>query len=246
MKLMQGDCLTLMKELEDNSVDLICCDLPYGTTACKWDKMIPLDALWEQYERILTETGTAVLFANGMFEAKLIASNLSLYKYRWVWVKNKTTNFVHAKNRPMVKSEDILVFSKGSMGHKSQLGSKRMTYNPQGLVPCGKVVKAGKNKFGTVAGVRPSHKSEYVAEYTNYPCDVLEFDEPTKKLHTSEKPVELLTYLINTYSNEGDTVLDNCMGSGSAGVACVNRNFIGMELNEDYFKIACERLNYAV
>lgn len=115
MKLMQGDCLNLMKELEDNSVDLICCDLPYGTTACKWDKMIPLDALWKQYERILTETGTAVLFANGMFEAKLIASNLSLYKYRWVWVKNKTTNFVHAKNRPMVKSEDILVFSKGSM-----------------------------------------------------------------------------------------------------------------------------------
>ena len=153
MKLMQGDCLNLMKELEDNSVDLICCDLPYGTTACKWDKMIPLDALWEQYERILTETGTAVLFANGMFEAKLIASNLPLFKYRWVWVKNKTTNFVHAKNRPMVKSEDILVFSKGSMGHKSQLGNKRMTYNPQGLVPCGKVVKAGNNKFCTVAGV---------------------------------------------------------------------------------------------
>lgn len=112
-------------------------------------------------------------------------------------------------------------------------------------MPCGKVVKAGKNKFGTVAGVRPSHKSEYIAEYTNYPCDVLEFSEPTKKLHTSEKPVELLTYLINTYSNEGDTVLDNCMGSGSTGVACVNRNFIGMELNEDYFKIACERLNYS-
>lgn len=244
MKLINDDCLKAMEELESESVDLVCCDLPYGTTASKWDKMLPLDKMWKAYGRILTKTGTAILFANGMFEAKLIASNLKLYKYRWVWLKNHTTNFVHAKNRPMVKSEDILVFSKGSMGHISQLGDKRMTYNPQGLIPCNQVIKAGKSKFGTVAGKRPSHKSEYVKEFTGYPCDVLQFEDATKKYHVNEKPVLLLEYLIKTYSNEGDIVLDNCMGSGSTGVACknINRDFIGIEKNPEYFQVAKERL----
>lgn len=244
MKFVNDDCLKAMEELEPESIDLICCDLPYGTTASKWDKMLPLDKMWKAYERILTKTGTAILFANGMFEAKLVASNLKLYKYRWVWLKNHATNFVHAKNRPMVKSEDILVFSKGSMGHVSQLGDKRMTYNPQGLIPCNQVIKAGKSKFGTVAGKRPSHKSEYVKEFTNYPCDVLQFEDATKKHHVNEKPVPLLEYLIKTYSNEGDIVLDNCMGSGSTGVACknTNRDFIGIEKNPEYFQVAKERL----
>ena len=171
--LKQGDCLELMKEIPDKSIDLVLCDLPYGTTASNWDKALPMNLLWEQYDRIIKDVGSVVLFASGMFEPRVILSNLEHYKYKWVWVKNKSTNFVHAKNRPMTKHESILVFSKAPMGHASQLGEKRMRYNPQGLVKINKTVKAGKSKFGTVAGKRPSHKEEYIAEYTNYPNDVL-------------------------------------------------------------------------
>ena len=148
----------------------------------------------------------------------------------------------------MTKHESILVFSKAPMGHISQLGDKRMTYNPQGLIAVNKTIKAGKGRFGTVAGVRPSHKSEFVREYTNYPTDILlDFPEPSanEKVHTNEKPIALLEYLIKTYTNEGDIVLDNCMGSGSTCVAAVNtnRHYIGFELEPKYFDIACKRLN---
>lgn len=243
----QGDCIEEMCYINDKSVDLVLCDLPYGTTASNWDKAIPMRYLWEHYDRILKDTGTVVLFANGIFTPRVMLSNLEDYKYRWVWVKNNSTNFVHAKNRPMTKSEDILVFSKGAMGHKSQLGDKRMTYNPQGLIPVNKVVKAGKGRFGTVAGIRPSHKDEFLREYTNYPNDILlDFPEvcANKKLHTNEKPIALLEYLIKTYTNEGDIVLDNCMGSGSTCVACVktNRHYIGFELDKQYFEIARQRI----
>ena len=248
VQLYKGDCLEIMKDIPDKSIDLILCDLPYGTTDSNWDRAIPMDKLWTEYNRVLTDIGTTVLFANGLFTPRVMYSNTTQYKYRWVWVKHNSTNFVHAKNRPLVKSEDILIFSKGSMGHKSQLGDKRMTYNPQGIIPVNKIIKAGKNRFGTVAGVRPSHKDEFMREYTNYPCDILtEFPElsSTKKLHTNEKPVKLLEYLIKTYTNEGELVLDNCMGSGSTGVACINtnRNFIGIELDDNYFKIAEDRIN---
>ena len=243
-----GDCLKILPELEDKSVDLVLVDLPYGSTASNWDKAISMDKLWEQYDRLLKETGTALFFANGIFTPRVMASNLPLYKYRWVWVKKNSTNFVHAKNRPMTKSEDILVFSKGAMGHASQLGDKRMTYNPQGIIPVNKVRKGGKGNFtGTVAGKRPSHKDEFIVEFTNYPTDVLlDFPEvsPNQKTHTNEKPVKLLEYLIKTYSNEGETVLDNCMGTGSCGIACklTGRNFIGIEIEKEYFKIAKERI----
>lgn len=248
-----GDCLELMQKITDHSVDLVLCDLPYGTTASRWDKALPMDLLWAEYDRVLTDTGTVILFANGIFTPRVTASNLGEYKYRLVWVKRNSTNFVHAKNRPMTKSEDILVFSKGAMGHKSQLGDKRMTYNPQGLIPCHKVGKQGRNRFGTIAGKRPSQLKEgetFVREYTNYPCDVLtDFPEvsPAKKQHTNQKPVALLEYLIKTYTDEGDTVLDNCMGSGSTGVACVltNRNFVGYELDKKYFNIAVDRIQHA-
>lgn len=245
--LRHGDCLELMRGIPDKSVDLILCDLPYGTTASSWDKIIPANKLWEQYSRILSTNGSVLLFASGLFEPRVMLSNIDDYKYKWVWIKNNSTNFVHAKNRPLTKHESILVFSKAPMGHASQLGKKRMTYNPQGLIPVNKVIKAGKSRFGTVAGVRPSHKSEFTREFTNYPTDVLtQFPEPSasEKVHTNEKPVALLEYLIKTYTNEGDTVLDNCMGSGSTGVACVRakRNFIGIELDENYFKIAKERV----
>ena len=249
IKLYNDDCLKVMNEqnIQDNSVNLVLVDLPYGTTASNWDKYIPMDKLWKCYNRILAPNGTAIFFANGMFTPRVMCSNLEDYKYRIVWVKHNSTNFVHEKNRPMTKSEDLLVFSKGSMGHASQLGDKRMTYNPQGLVPCNKTIKAGKGRFGTVAGVRPSHKDEFVREYTNYPTDVLtDFPEvcANKKVHTNEKPVDLLEYLIKTYTNENDTVLDNCMGSGTTGIACVNtkRNFIGIELDKKYFDIAKDRI----
>ena len=247
--LRQGDCLELMTDIPDGSVDLILCDLPYGTTASAWDKEIPADKLWQQYKRIISDNGSILLFASGLFEPRVMLSNIEDYKYKWVWVKNNSTNFVHAKNRPMTKHESILVFSKAPMGHISQLGDKRMTYNPQGLVVCSKNIKQGNGRFGTVAGERKSHlKSDesFTRKFTNFPTDVLvDFPDlpPNKKLHTNEKPVALLEYLIKTYSNEYDVVLDNCMGSGSTGVACVNvnRNFIGMELNENYFNIARER-----
>lgn len=239
-----------MKKVPDKSIDMILCDLPYGTTACKWDNVIPMNKLWEHYERILTSIGTVVLFANGIFTPRVMCSNLDYYKYRWVWIKNNSTNFIHAKNRPMTKSEDILVFSKGAMGHKSQLGDKRMTYNPQGLIPCKKTIKQGNGRFGTIAGNRPSHLSKdtsFIREWTNYPCDILtDFSDlpPNKKLHTNEKPIPLLEYLIRTYTNEGEIVLDNCMGSGSTGVACLNtgRRFVGIELDEHYFNIAKNRI----
>lgn len=250
MKLLKGDCLVRMGELVEKGiqVDLILCDPPYGTTASSWDKYIPMDKMWSLYNQLIKPNGTIIIFANGIFTPRVMVSNLEDYKYRWVWVKRNSTNFVHAKNRPMVKSEDILVFSKGSMGHKSQLGDKRMTYNPQGLIPVNKVRKNGKANFtNTLAGKRPSHKDEFVVEYTNYPTDVLtDFPElsPHKKLHSNEKPVELLEFLIKTYSEPKELVLDNCMGSCSTGEACYNtkRDFIGIEIEQKYFDISVNRM----
>lgn len=243
-KLLNGDCLEVMKDIPDKSIDMILCDLPYGTTACKWDKLIDSEKLWGQYERIIKDNGAIVLFASGLFTHKLINSNENLYKYKWIWVKNNSTNFVNAKNKPMTKYEEICVFSKGNTANGSKI---KMKYNPQGLIVLNKIKKATKNKFGSIAGKRPSHKAETLREYTNYPVDVLlgfKEDNPNKKIHTSQKPVALLEYLIKTYTNEGETVLDNCMGSGSTGVACINTNrkFIGIELDEQYFNIAKERI----
>lgn len=249
--LYHGDCLEIMKEIPDNSVNCVICDLPYGTTASNWDKRVPIDKLWKEYARVLVSNGTCVLFANGIFTPRVMASNIGDYKYRWVWIKQNSTNFVHAKNRPMVKSEDILVFSKGAMGHASQV-KNRMVYNPQGLIRVDRVRKNGKANFtNTLAGKRPSHKDEFLVEYTNYPTDVLfDFPElsPFKKKHPNEKPILLLEYLVKTYTNEGDTVLDNCMGSGTTGIAAIKlkRKFIGIEIEEKYYNISKERMNELV
>lgn len=243
------DCMKIMDGLiaKGVKVDMILCDLPFGTTASSWDKILPAKELWKKYEQLISDTGSIVLFASGQFMPYLLSSNLPLFKYQWVWVKNNSTNFVHAKNRPMTKCEYILVFSKAPMGHVSQLGDKRMTYNPQGLIECNKTIKAGKGRFGTIAGERPSHKSEFVREYTNYPTDVLlNFPETPagKKLHTNEKPVALLEYLVKTYTNGGCLVMDNTMGVGSTCLACqnVHRRFIGIELEKKYYDIAVKRL----
>lgn len=243
--LRQGDCLEVMKNIPDKSIDMILCDLPYGTTASSWDKIINADDLWQQYERIIKDNGAIVLFASGQFTYKLISSNEKIYRYKWIWFKTKRGNFVNAKNRPMTSYEEILVFSKGTTANGSKI---KMKYYPQGLIPIHKINIDNGTRFGTMAGKRPSHKKETIQEWTNYPFDVLQFESVGKPIHPTEKPVALLEYLIKTYTNEGETVLDNCMGSGSTGVACVNtnRNFIGIELDENYFNIAKERINSIV
>ena len=230
-----------MKDITDKLIDMILCDLPYGTTACKWDKIINASDLWQQYERIIKDNGAILLFASGQFTYKLISSNEKIYRYKWIWFKTKRGNFVNAKNKPMTSYEEILVFSKGATANGSKI---KMKYYPQGLKPIHKVSIDNGTRFGTMAGKRPSHKKETIQEWTNYPFDVLQFDSVGKPIHPTEKPVDLLEYLIKTYTNEGDLVLDNCMGSGSTGVACkhLNRNFIGIELDDNYFEIAKKRI----
>ena len=245
IKLIHGDCLVEMKHIPDKSIDMILCDLPYNTTASKWDIIIPFDKLWEQYERIIKDNGAIVLFASGQFTHKLISSNESLFRYKWIWVKTRKGNFVNAKNRPMTSFEDVLVFSKGATANGSK---NKMVYNPQGLIPVNIVKNNGESKFGTMAGKRKSHKEVTLQEFTNYPFDVLHFNSVQSPIHPTQKPVALLEYLIKTYTNEGETVLDNCMGSGSTMVACVNtnRSGIGIELDKQYFDIAKKRIDDAI
>ena len=245
MKLIHGDCLEEMKQIKDKSIDMILCDLPYGTTACKWDKIIDSNKMWKEYERIITDNGAIVLFASGLFTNKLINSNNKLYRYKWIWFKTKRGNFVNAKNRPMTSYEEICVFSKGVTANGN---NNKMKYYPQGLKPIYKENKDNGSRFGTMAGKRPSHKEVTIQEFTNYPFDVLRFDSVGKPAHPTEKPIGLLEYLIKTYTDENETVLDNCMGSGSTGVACLNtkRNFIGIEKDDKYFDIASKRINEVI
>lgn len=245
--LLCGDCLELMKSIPDGSINVILADLPYGVTNCEWDVRISIDRLWEQYKRVICNNGIIALFGTEPFASRLRISNLEQYKYDWVWVKNTCTGFQHAKNMPMKNYETISIFSPASMGHVSILGGHRMPYNPQGVKQINKVCNRGLKRFVSVYGKRPSQKDIFVQEGTGYPKMVLHFDSVSKRTHPTEKPVPLLEYLIRTYTNEGETVLDNVMGSGSTGVACVNtgRNFIGMELDEHYFEIASKRIQEA-
>lgn len=246
IKLLHGDCLELMKDIPDKSIDMILTDPPYGTTASKWDSVIPFEMLWEQYERTIKDNGAIVLFSSGRFTQRLIQSNEDLYRYKWVWVKTRVGNFVNAKNRPLTNYEEICVFSKGITANTKHT-ERKMQYYPQELIEVNKKVNAGESKFGTMHGKQPSHQPSYTVNYTNYPTDVLEFASVGKPLHPTQKPVSLLEYLVKTYTNEGETVLDNCMGSGSTGVACLNTNrkFIGMELDAEYFEIAKQRISEA-
>ena len=230
MILLQGDCLELMKDIPDKSIDLILCDLPYGTTRNKWDTIIPFDKLWAQYNRIIKDNSAILLFSQMPFGASLIMSNPKMFRYEWIWEKEKGTGFLNAKKMPLKKHENILVFYK-----------HLPTYNPQ-------MREGFKPYYNVRSNPYSSNYGDYKAipsssDGTRYPIDIIKFNRD-KGLHPTQKPVALLEYLINTYTNEGDTVLDNCMGSGSTGVACknTNREFIGMELDEHYYKIACERL----
>src|SRR5574344_2148833 len=235
-KLIQGDCLKIMPALEPKSIDLVLCDLPYGTTDCTWDNIIPLEPLWERYNRIIKSRGVILLFGSEPFSTKLRSSNFNDYKYDLYWIKNTTTGFMNAKRMPLKNIELISVFTKATS-----------TYNPQGVIEVNKQNKNSKRKFNTIVSNRRKRKKTYVQKYTNYPKMVIYFESATKTVHPTQKPVALLEYLIRTYSNGGDTVLDNCMGSGSTGVAAVNtgRNFVGIEKDENYFKIAQNRIAQA-
>jgi site-specific DNA-methyltransferase (adenine-specific) len=247
MILMKGNCLELMKNIPDKSVDLILCDLPYGAQiGSKWDKQIPFEPLWAEYKRIIKDRCAIVLFGKEPFSSKLRLSNLDWFKYDFVWCKNCPTGFVNAKNKPMNKHETISVFSNGKTAN---LNKFNMFYYPQGLKPCNKT-RRNRNKLGKDATyARPSTvgKSWY-QEYTNYPDTVLNFKKPAKPVHPTQKPTKLLEYLVKTYTLEGETVLDNCMGSGSTGVACINtnRNFIGIEKDTHYFEVAKGRIEQTV
>lgn len=244
-ELYQGDCLDLMRGLPDRSIDLILCDLPYGTTACKWDVIIPFDPLWEQYKRIIKPNCPIVLFGDEPFSSVLRLSNLDWYKYDWYWRKSRPSGFVNAKLKPLKDIETISVFSEGATANGSR---KNMPYFPQGLQEANVEWKRPKHYMDGDKGVNPARKSHSLSrtiEKTGYPRQVLDFSNPNSDvLHPTQKPVPLLEYLIRTYTQEGDVVLDNCMGSGSTGVACLNtgRRFIGIEKDSQYFSVATKRI----
>ncbi len=233
------DCITGMQRIPDASVDMILTDLPYGLTECRWDSVIPLDALWSQYKRIIKPTGAVVLFGQQPFTSMLVSSNLEMFKYSLVWKKTKAGNFAQAPYRFLCEHEDILVFS---FGKTAKNGKPRMVYNPQGTQPCHKVMKG---KTGTTEH-RENRKTQadYVQAVTNYPRSVLEFPNEGKPLHPTQKPLPLCEYLIRTFSNEGDLVLDSCMGSGTTAVAArnTNRKFTGFEVDTKNYELCIERL----
>lgn len=224
-ELYKGDCLELMKDIPDKSIDMILCDLPYGTTWSKWDSIIDFKELWEEYNRICK--GAIVLFSSQPFTTKLINSNIKNFKYTWYWIKNIKGNYLNAKRQPLRQLEEINVFNKHN-------------YYPQGIKKVNKISKRGSSAKTTMQ----NYSNEWVQENEGYPSNILYFDLDKEKFHPTQKPIDLLQYLIKTYTNENELVLDNCMGSGSTGVACLNMNrkFIGIELEDKYFDIAIERI----
>ena len=235
-KLYQGNCLEVMEQLETKLIKLNFTDLPYGTTAPEWDKIIPMQPLWKEYKRVLSNDGTVALFASQPFTTQLINSNLNNFRYCWYWIKNQGTNFHHAKIMPIRKIEEICIFYKGDY-HPQMLHNQPPTNSAKGC-------SNGRTYFGT-------NKRDYKGGSTDrYPTNILEFKcvDNYHRLHSAQKPVELLEYIIKTYTNEGDIVLDSCMGSGSTGVACmnINRKFIGIEKEQKYCDIAKDRINKSI
>jgi site-specific DNA-methyltransferase (adenine-specific) len=232
-KVHQGNCLELMKNIDAGSVDMILTDLPYNVTECVWDNLIPFPDLWKQYNRILKPNGVVVLTASGKFTIQTINSNLKYYRYSWIWQKNNCTNFANAKVQPLRNTEDVLVFYK-----------KQPTYNPQGVKPLKRLRDRTKDKIGE-SYEKPSLKTAYYQTNTNYPKTILKFDRDKTTFHNTAKPVALFEYLIRTYTNEGETVLDSCCGGGSTAVACLNsnRNFIVMDIETRYCNITNKRIH---
>lgn len=234
--LWNGDCLKLMKDIPDKSMDAIICDLPYGTTACKWDSVIPFESIWEQYKRIIKDNGAIVLFGSEPFSSALRMSNIDNYKYDWYWNKSKPVGFANAKKMPLKDIETISVFYK-----------KPPIYNPQGLIKCDREISNStktkkQNNITAINGGAFKTKS-YKQEFTNYPRQVLKYGIE-QGLHPTQKPLELLKYLVKTYTNENDWVLDNTCGSNTTGIACydLNRNYIGIEKDIDIYNVAKKRM----
>jgi len=233
IELIQGDCLEKMKDVNDKSIDMILCDLPYGTTACKWDTIIPFEPLWKQYKRIIKDNGAIVLTASQPFTSALVMSNIKMFKYEWIWDKKIPSGMSYARFQPMRQHEHILVFCNG-----------KTIYNPQ-MIKRDKPIKGGGMSKGETTNNQNLVALKKTYDYKNPTTIIVEDKIRKDSLHPTQKPVALFEYLIRTYTNEGETVLDNCMGSGTAGVACknLNRNFIGIELDSEYFKIAEKRVN---
>lgn len=233
-KVIQGDCLEVMKSIPDKSIDMILADLPYGTTACKWDTIIPFEPLWEQYKRIIKDNGAIVLTASQPFTSKLVMSKIKDFKYSWVWNKKSISNPQLAKFQPLKCHEDILVFS-----------NKTHKYFPQGLIDIENInigkksVCSDNEKLGHI-----KRRSDYIQTKTNYPKSIQLFPRESNVSHPTQKPVALFEYLIKTYTNEGDIVLDNVAGSGTTGVACknTNRNYILIEKEPEYIEIINKRI----
>lgn len=237
MKLLNGDCLQLMKQIPDKSIDMILYDLPYGTTKCKWDSVIPFETLWREYNRIIKDNGAIVLFSSQPFTAQLVCSNIKNYRYEWIWRKTQAKNHLNAKKQPLRAHENIEVFYKKppvynpqmTHGHKRKVCTRNYTRENPGASCYGREVR-----------------NDHYDSTDRYPVDVQTFSngDQTKRYHVTQKPVDLLAYLIRTYTNEGDTVLDNCMGGGSTGIACLQtgRKFVGIEIDPDTFKIAKDRI----
>jgi len=229
IKLINGDCLLEMQEIPSKSIDMVLADPPYGTTACKWDSVLPLEFMWHELKRVTKDNGAIVMTASQPFTTNLIASNMKMFKYCWVWEKNFKTGHLNAKKQPMRSVEDVVVFYK-----------KQTAYNPQGIIEHAKVKNRG-------VGASTNHQcgATNFQSHTGYPHQLLKFDRDLPSVHPTQKPVALMEYLIKTYTNEGETVLDFTMGSGTTGVAAkrLNRNFVGIELDHHYFNIAKERIS---
>ena len=240
-----GDCLVEMDKIEDKSVDMILADPPYGTTACKWDTVIPFEPMWKELKRIIKPNGAILLFGSDPFTSNLILSNIQQFKYNWYWKKSKPNGWQHASNKPMATVETISVFSKSPMGHISLLGDGRMNYYPQGVRDNGTIV-IKKTKHGESMGARPNQVGKECISKTGFPSNFLEYPNVVGKacLHPTQKPVALLEYLIKTYTLEGETVLDFTMGSFSTAIACLNtkRSFIGIEKDAHYFQVGKDRV----
>lgn len=239
------DCLEGMARIPDGSIDMILCDLPYGVTACHWDSIIPFDLLWEQYNRVIRGDGAIALFSTQPFTTTLINSNPTMFKYCWYWRKSVASGWQHAKNMPLRAIEEICIFSKGGIGHQSLMGTNRMRYFTPNVKSAGKkVIPLGKH--GNTLGARPNQIGVEFESFTGYQNNLLEFPSVARSsaIHPTQKPVELFETLIKAYTEDGDLVLDTCMGSGTTAIACLNtkRNYIGFELDKEYYDKATERI----
>jgi len=243
-KITCGDCLEVMKKIKDKSIDMILCDLPYGTTACKWDTIIPFEPLWKQYKRIIKDNGAIVLFGSEPFSSYLRMSNIKMYKYDWIWYKNKSGNVFLYKISPMKRTENISVFLNGTLRPQNE---PNLTFNHNAKKGT-KLMKTVMKKEGVQnSGTRKDENYKKYYGNTGYHDNVLKYNVDKNRLHPTQKPVALCEYLIKTYTNEGELVLDNCIGSGTTALACINlnRNYIGIEKEPKYCKIAKERIKNA-